>query len=77
MVELTYKDIHQQEEQELLDAEARAKNVWTWETCKFTLTNPQGETVELNSLHINDFTLGHIRDDLEHYVKETHGGDLE
>ena len=77
MVELTYKDIHQQEEQELVDAEARAKNVWTWETCKFTLANPQGETVELNSLHINDFTLGHIREDLEKYVKETHGGELE
>ena len=77
MVELTYKDIHQQEEQELVDAEARAKNVWTWETCKFTLTNPQGETVELNSLHINDFTLGHIREDLEKYVKDNHNGVLE
>lgn len=77
MVELTSKDILQHEQQELLDAEARAKNVWTWETCLFKLTNPQGETVELNSLQINDFTLGHIREDLEHYVKETHGGNLE
>ena len=52
-------------------------NVWEWETCEFTLTNPQGEKVVLNSLHINDFTLGHIREDLENYVKETHGGTLE
>ena len=77
MVELTYKDIHQQEEQELLDAEARAKNVWTWETCLFTLTNPKGETVELNSLYINDVTLGLIREDLEKYVKDNHNGVLE
>ena len=77
MVELTSKDILQHEQQELLDAEARAKNVWTWESCTFKLTNPQGETVELNSLHINDFTLGHIREDLEEYVRTTHNGTLE
>jgi hypothetical protein len=52
-------------------------NVWVWETCVFTLTNPQGETVKLNSCHINDFTLGHIREDLEKYVEETHKGVLE
>jgi hypothetical protein len=52
-------------------------NVWTWDTCVFTLINPSGEKVELNSLHINDFTLGHIREDLEKYVEETHKGVLE
>jgi len=77
MVELTSKDILQHEQQELLDAEARAKNVWTWESCTFKLTNPSGETVELNSLQINDFTLGHIREDLEEYVRTTHNGTLE
>jgi hypothetical protein len=52
-------------------------NVWEWDTCEFTLVNPAGEKVVLNSLHINDFTLGHIREDLEKYVEETHGGVLE
>lgn len=60
-----------------IKAKNNSKNVWIWETCKFTLSNPKGETVELNSLHINDFTLGHIREDLEKYVKETHKGLLE
>ena len=52
-------------------------NVWEWETCEFTLTNPSGEKVVLNSLYINDVTLGHIREDLEKYVEETHKGVLE
>ena len=58
-------------------SEGSRSNTWEWETCEFTLTNPQGEKVVLNSLHINDVTLGHIREDLEEYVKETHGGTLE
>lgn len=62
---------------DILQEEPRGKNQWTWESCIFTLTNPAGETVELNSLHINDFTLGHIREDLEKYVKDKHGGELE
>lgn len=62
---------------DILQEEPRGKNQWTWETCEFTLTNPQGETVVLNSLYINDNTLGHIREDLEKYVKDNHGGELE
>ena len=58
-------------------SEGSRSSTWEWETSEFTLTNPQGEKVVLNSLHINDVTLGHIREDLEEYVKETHGGTLE
>ena len=73
---LKHEDIFKEDNKDKQESSSR-NNVWTWETCKFTLANPQGETVELNSLHINDFTLGHIREDLEKYVKETHGGELE
>jgi len=73
---LKHEDIFKEDNKDQQESSSR-NNVWTWETCKFTLANPQGETVELNSLHINDFTLGHIREDLERYVKETHGGELE
>jgi hypothetical protein len=58
-----------------IKAKNNSKNVWIWETCKFTLSNPKGETIELNSLHINDFkTFVKI---YEKYVKETHKGLLE
>ena len=73
---LKHEDIFKQDNKDQ-DGSSSRSNVWTWETCKFTLTNPSGETVELNSLHINDFTLGHIREDLEKYVEETHKGVLE
>jgi hypothetical protein len=53
------------------------KNVWTWETCVFTLSHPSGKTIQLNSGDINDFTLGHIREDLEKYIKETYNGSIE
>ena len=73
---LKHEDIFKEDNKDQQESSSRT-NVWTWETCVFTLTNPQGETVELNSLHINDFTLGHIREDLEKYVEETHKGVLE
>jgi hypothetical protein len=73
---LKHEDIFKQDNKDQ-DGSSSRSNVWTWETCKFTLINPSGEKVELNSLHINDFTLGHIREDLEKYVEETHKGVLE
>ena len=73
---LKHEDIFKQDNKDQDGSSSRA-NVWTWETCKFTLTNPQGETVELNSQYINDVTLGHILDDLEKYVKDNHNGVLE
>jgi hypothetical protein len=74
---LKHEDIAKEDNTASQEVSSSRSNVWTWETCVFTLTNPQGETVELNSLHINDFTLGHIREDLEKYVEETHKGVLE
>ena len=73
---LKHEDIFKQDNKDQ-DGSSSRSNVWTWDTCKFTLINPSGEKVELNSLHINDFTLGHIREDLEKYVEETHKGVLE
>ena len=73
---LKHEDIFKEDNKDQDGSSSRA-NVWTWETCKFTLTNPQGETVELNSQYINDVTLGHILDDLEKYVKDNHNGVLE
>ena len=73
---LKHEDIVKQDNKDQ-DGSSSRSNVWTWDTCVFTLINPSGEKVELNSLHINDFTLGHIREDLEKYVAETHKGVLE
>ena len=73
---LKHEDIVKQDNKDQ-DGSSSRSNVWTWDTCVFTLINPSGEKVELNSLHINDFTLGHIREDLEKYVEETHKGVLE
>ena len=73
---LKHEDIFKEDNKDQDGSSSRA-NVWTWETCKFTLANPSGETVELNSLYINDVTLGLIRDDLEKYVKDNHNGVLE
>ena len=73
---LKHEDIFKQDNKDQ-DGSSSRSNVWTWETCKFTLANASGETVELNSLYINDVTLGLIRDDLEKYVKDNHNGVLE
>jgi hypothetical protein len=73
---LKHEDIFKEDNKDQ-DGSSSRSNVWTWDTCVLTLINPSGEKVELNSLHINDFTLGHIREDLEKYVEETHKGVLE
>jgi hypothetical protein len=74
---LKHEDIFKEDNTAPQEGSSSRTNVWTWDTCVFTLINPSGEKVELNSLHINDFTLGHIREDLEKYVEETHKGVLE
>ena len=74
---LKHEDIFKEDNTAPLEGSSSRSNVWTWETCKFTLANPTGETVELNSLYINDVTLGLIREDLEKYVKDNHNGVLE
>ena len=73
---LKHEDIFKEDNKDQ-DGSSSRTNVWTWEGCTFKLTNPAGETVELNGCHINEFTLGHIQEDLEKYVEETHKGVLE
>ena len=73
---LKHEDIVKQDNKDQ-DGSSSRSNVWTWDTCVFTLINPSGEKVELNSLYINDVTLGLIREDLEKYVKDNHNGVLE
>ena len=74
---LKHEDIAKEDNTASQEGSSSRANVWIWESCKFTLSNPAGETVELNSGDLNDFTLGHIREDLEKYVEEKHNGVLE
>ena len=43
-------------------------NRWIWEKVKIELTNPQGETVILNSDSFDDYTFGIISEAVEKYV---------
>ena len=54
----------------------KENNVWVWESLTVKLTNPQGETITLNSLCFNDNTLTYLGKDLEEFVKNE-GGILE
>ena len=54
----------------------KENNVWVWESLTVKLTNPQGETITLNSLCFNDNTLTYLGKDLEEFVKNE-GGVLE
>jgi hypothetical protein len=51
-------------------------NRWIWEKVKIELTNPQGETVILNSDSFDDYTFGIISEAVEKYVVDQ-GGELE
>ena len=51
-------------------------NRWMWEKVKIELTNPQGETVILNSDSFDDYTFGIISEAVEKYVVDQ-GGELE
>ena len=54
----------------------KENNVWVCESLTVKLTNPQGETITLNSLCFNDFTMTCVGKDLEEFVKNE-GGVLE
>ena len=51
----------------------KENNVWVWESLTVKLTNPQGETITLNSLCFNDNTLTYLGKDLEEFVKNEGG----
>ena len=54
----------------------KENNIWVWESLTVKLTNPEGETITLNSLCFNDNTLTYLGKDLEEFVKNE-GGVLE
>jgi hypothetical protein len=54
----------------------KENNVWIWESLTVKLTNPQGETITLNSLCFDDFTMTCVGKNLEEFVKGE-GGILE
>ena len=54
----------------------KENNIWVWESLTVALTNPEGETITLNSLCFNDNTLTYLGNDLEEFVKNE-GGVLE
>jgi len=54
----------------------KENNVWVWESLTVKLTNPQGETITLNSLCFDEFTMTCVGKNLEEFVKNE-GGILE
>ena len=54
----------------------KENNIWVWESLTVKLTNPQGETIILNSLCFDDFTMTCVGKNLEEFVKNE-GGILE
>ena len=54
----------------------KENNIWVWESLTVELTNPEGETITLNSVWLNDYTLDCMMEDLQDYVVGL-GGDLE
>ena len=49
----------------------KENNIWVWESLTVKLTNPEGETITLNSLCFNDFTMTCVGKDLEEFVVST------
>ena len=54
----------------------KENNIWVWESLTVKLTNPEGETVTLNSVWLYDYTLDCMMEDLQDYVVGL-GGHLE
>ena len=53
----------------------KKNNQWEWESVKITLTDPNGETIILNSLDLSDYCNTVIYDEIQLYVDEK-GGEL-
>ena len=51
-------------------------NRWIWEKVEIKLTNPQGETINLNSANLDDYTFDLVAQAVEKYVVDQ-GGELE
>ena len=50
-------------------------NEWQWEKVRFTLTDPNGDTVVLNSRDLSDWFMEQCFQELQDYV-EKEGGEL-
>ena len=53
----------------------KKNNEWEWESVKITLTDPNGETIELNSLDLSDYCQTTLHNEIQFYV-EKKGGEL-
>ena len=53
----------------------KKNNEWEWESIKITLTDPNGETIELNSLDLSDYCMTTLHNEIQFYVEEK-GGEL-
>ena len=51
-------------------------NRWIWEKVEIKLTNAQGETINLNSADLDDYTFDMVAQAVEKYVVDQ-GGELE
>ena len=53
----------------------KKNNEWEWESVKITLTDPNGETIKLNSLDLTDYCMETLHNEIQFYVEER-GGEL-
>ena len=56
--------------------DAMKTNKWIWEKVEIELSNPQGETINLNSADLDDYTFDMVAQAVEKYVVDQ-GGELE
>ena len=51
----------------------KKNNEWQWEKVRITLTDPNGDTVVLNSGDLSDWFMEQCFQELQDYVKEKKG----
>ena len=51
----------------------KKNNKWEWESVRIKLTDPNGETITLNSLDLSDYCNTVIHDEIQFYVDNKQG----
>ena len=51
----------------------KKNNKWEWESVRIKLTDPNGETITLNSLDLSDYCNTVIYDEIQFYVDNKKG----
>ena len=51
----------------------KKNNKWEWESVRINLTDPNGETITLNSLDLSDYCNTVIYDEIQFYVDNKKG----